>query len=255
MTTPPALNKTMNCVAAVLTVVSGGSVMAQPANSDVPLRVTAASNPYVVDGNHFVVRNHFGDCWRTGFWTPALAAATRVENSSKPIGCFCDPALMPAVVCADQVPKIARLPVMPAPVPVVPLAPVASKVTIPADALFAFDSEALSAAGKTELDALLVKIGALNLEAIVAVGYADRIGSMTYNMALSERRARTIKNYLASTGGIEPGRIFVEGRGETMPVTGDACNNMGPENASNKKLVVCLAPDRRVDVEAVGVPK
>jgi len=228
-------------------------VQAEPAPAPEPLTVISQASPYVVDGSNAVVRSNFGSCWRTGYWTPALAASTKVENSSKPIGCFCDSDLMPAAVCADPVPAVAK--VTPPPVAPALVAPAPSKVTIPADTLFAFDSDDLSVAGKSELNTLISKINKLNLEAIVAVGYTDRIGSMSYNEALSERRALTIKNYLVSAGGVEASRVFIEGRGETMAVTGDACNNMGRENSSNKKLVACLAPDRRVDVEAVGVPK
>lgn len=226
-------------------------VQAEPAPE--PLIVTSQASPYVVDGSNAVVRSNFGLCWRTGYWTPALAASTQVENSSKPIGCFCDADLMPAAVCADPAPAVAQ--VTPPPAVTAPMAPAPSKVTIPADTLFAFDSDELSAAGKTELNTLIAKINGLNLEAIVAVGYTDRIGSMSYNVTLSEHRALTIKNYLVSAGGVEASRIFIEGRGETMAVTGESCNNMGPESFRNKKLVACLAPDRRVDIEAIGIPK
>ena len=44
-----------------------------------------------------------------------------------------------------------------------------------------------------------------------------------------------------------------EGRGETDPVTGDQCKNMGPERKSNTKLVSCLQPDRRVEIEVYPV--
>ena len=43
-----------------------------------------------------------------------------------------------------------------------------------------------------------------------------------------------------------------EGKGETQPVTGDKCKNMGAENGRNKKLVECLQADRRVDIELIG---
>ena len=52
--------------------------------------------------------------------------------------------------------------------------------------------------------------------------------------------------------GIEPNRIYTEGKGEKQPVTGDRCKKMGPEHRSNKKLVACLAPDRRVEIEVIG---
>jgi len=35
-------------------------------------------------------------------------------------------------------------------------------------------------------------------------------------------------------------------------VTGDKCKGLGAESGKNKKLVACLQPDRRVDVEVIG---
>ena len=32
---------------------------------------------YVIDGRGEVATNNFGQCWRTGFWTPAAAAASQ----------------------------------------------------------------------------------------------------------------------------------------------------------------------------------
>src|SRR5205807_2093001 len=50
----------------------------------------------------------------------------------------------------------------------------------------------------------------------------------------------------------EPNRGYTEGKGEKQPVTGDKCKKMGREHRSNKKLVTCLAPDRRVEIEVIG---
>jgi hypothetical protein len=44
--------------------------------------------------------------------------------------------------------------------------------------------------------------------------------------------------------------VQAEGRGETEPVT--QCGKMGPERGNNRKLVSCLQPDRRVEIEVLG---
>ena len=44
--------------------------------------------------------------------------------------------------------------------------------------------------------------------------------------------------------------VKAEGKGESVPVTD--CRKMGAERASNKKLVNCLQPDRRVEIEVFG---
>lgn len=48
-------------------------------------------------------------------------------------------------------------------------------------------------------------------------GYADSIGSTTYNLTLSERRAQAVKNYLIKKG-VEPQRFVARGFGESKPV-------------------------------------
>ncbi len=56
----------------------------------------------------------------------------------------------------------------------------------------------------------------------------------------------------ARAKGADVDRVQAEGKGESDPVTGDQCKNMGRESARNAKLVACLQPDRRVDVELLG---
>ncbi len=230
---------------------------AQTPSTSVQIAPDSIDSPYVIDASRVLVRSGAGSCVRTGFWTAELAAVTKVVGSTKPAGCVCDEGLMSRAVCADPVQPVAdKAPEAAPPVVLPPPPPVlAEKVTIPADALFDFDKAALSNSGKAVLDELLGKLKDLNLEAVVAVGYTDRIGTSAYNLTLSQQRAATVKAYLVNTGGIEASRVFIEGRGETSPVTADSCKQMGKEQAGNRKLVACLAPDRRVDIEAVGVRK
>lgn len=164
-------------------------------------------------------------CWRDAFWTPATANAK------------CDGAL------------VAQAPTPPAPVAPPPPVISSQKVTYQADALFDFDKAVLKPAGKEKLDDLASKIGALNLEVVVATGYTDRIGSDAYNNRLSLRRAQAVKAYLVSKG-IEANRIYTEGKGKRDPVTGGKCTQK-----NRKQLIACLAPDRRVEVEVVGTTR
>jgi OOP family OmpA-OmpF porin len=129
--------------------------------------------------------------------------------------------------------------------------PVAEKVTFAADVLFDFDKSVIKPEGKSKLDDLSGKIRGVNLEVVIAIGHADHIGSDAYNQKLSVRRAESVKAYLVSKG-IEANRVYTEGKGEKQPVTGDKCKKMGREHRSNKKLVECLSPDRRVEIEVIG---
>jgi OOP family OmpA-OmpF porin len=190
--------------------------------------------PYVIDGRGVVARSGTGLCWRTGYWTPALAEQVKDANG-KPLACSCDPDVIAKSKCEPPKPMA-----KPAP------KPVAQKVKLSADALFDFDKATLRPEGMRKLDELAAHIKDINIEVILAVGHADRIGSDAYNQKLSERRAEAVKKYLVSKG-VPMNRIYTEGKGEKMPVTGDKCNGL-----RGKVLISCLQPDRRVEVEVIG---
>lgn len=108
---------------------------------------------------------------------------------------------------------------------------------------------------KSELDKFMAALrkatkarGEVNVSAVVVTGHTDRIGSLKYNMGLSERRAVVVKDYLVSAG-VDQKVIFWEGKAfkQPIPVTKFCDNKM-----KRKQLIECLAPNRRVTVEVVG---
>lgn len=187
---------------------------------------------YVIDQRGYVAKSGFGLCWRTGYWTPAMAIAE------------CDPDLV-----KKEAPKAAPAPAA-KPAAAAPK-PAAKKVTLAADALFDFDKATLRAEGKSKLDKLVGDMKGIALEVIIAVGHADRLGKDAYNQKLSERRAAAVKDYLVGKG-VEANRVYAEGKGEKQPVTGDKC---GKSEKRTKQLIECLQPDRRVDIEVIGTQK
>jgi OOP family OmpA-OmpF porin len=197
----------------------------------------AASGGYVTNSSRQHATGAFGQCVRTGYWSEALAGepCDATPRASAP------PVPPPAPV-AQAAPA-------PAPVVVVPFRPVIEKVTLSSDVLFEFGKATLRDGGKQKLDELAGRIGGANVEEIVAVGHADRIASENYNQKLSEERANAVKGYLTDKG-VSPQLVKAEGKGESQPVTD--CRKMGPERANNRKLVECLQPDRRVEIEVFG---
>jgi OOP family OmpA-OmpF porin len=87
----------------------------------------------------------------------------------------------------------------------------------------------------------------INSASISAEGHTDRFGTNKYNQDLSERRVAAVKAYLVSKG-IDSGTVRTTAKGETQPVTkaGDC------KGAKSAKVIACLQPDRRVEIEVTG---
>ena len=207
-----------------LAFIAATAVMAASAFADsVPASRQATNDNWANGSQEFVWMNGTNElCWRDAYWTPATANAK------------CDGALVAQAPTPPAAPA-------PAPAPQV----TSQKVTYQADTLFDFDKAVLKPSGKEKLDELAEKIKGVNLEVVVATGYTDKIGSDKYNDRLSTRRAEAVKGYLVSKG-VEPSRIYTEGKGKRNPVKTDCAQK------NRKALIACLAPNRRVEVEVVG---
>ncbi len=178
-----------------------------------------------------------GGCVRASYWTPALANAE------------CDPDLVPRAAApapapapqAAPAPAPAPAPVAPAPAPAAKPKPVAEKITFAADVLFDFDKATLKPEGKKKMDELASNVKNMNLEVVIAIGHTDSIGADAYNQKLSVRRAESVKAYMVSKG-IEPNRVYTEGKGEKQPVASNATKDGRQKN-------------RRVEIEVIGTRK
>jgi len=127
---------------------------------------------------------------------------------------------------------------LPAPTPAPARVPVSEKVTFASDALFDFDKSVLRPEGQAKLGELATRQQGLALEAIIATGHTDTVGSDDYNYRLSMRRAEAVKAYFVSRG-TEANRVYVEGKGEKQPVADNATADGRARN-------------RRVQIEVVG---
>jgi peptidoglycan-associated lipoprotein len=81
---------------------------------------------------------------------------------------------------------------------------------------FAFDSYTLDGQAQQTLDrqaALLLRNAAINL---TIEGHTDERGTREYNLALGDRRATAVKDYLVAFG-ISPGRVRTLSYGEERP--------------------------------------
>jgi OOP family OmpA-OmpF porin len=195
---------------------------------------------YLTDTQGNVVRAlGAGVCVRTSDWTPARAIAE------------CDPDLV-----KKPAPKVAPKPKEKAAPPAKKAKPkilnIEEKIELQG---MPFGKAEMTADNKAELDKFLGALrkatkarSEVRIGAVVVTGHTDRIGSLKYNMKLSERRAVVVKDYLVSAG-IDQKVIFWEGKGpkQPIPVTKFCDNKM-----KRKQLIECLSPNRRVTVEVVG---
>jgi OmpA-OmpF porin, OOP family len=223
--------KIAQCIGALVLLVPAFVTHAQPARDK-------SDEGYVTDNRGQHVRNATYLCWHTGYWTPAAAVAE------------CDPDLMPKPPPAASKPPPAVLPSpqaqaapptpKPKPAPATG-APVLQKLTLSAETLFDFDKSVLKQQGRQRLDELATTLATMNVDAVIAVGHTDSIGSDAYNQKLSLRRARAVRDYLASRG-VAADRITAEGKGERQPVAGNSTRQGRAKN-------------RRVEIEVVGTKR
>lgn len=114
--------------------------------------------------------------------------------------------------------------------------------------LFGFDSAELSADARANLDILANSIKTYDNTDVLIIGHTDGIGSATYNMGLSERRARSASTYLASKG-IPSDRILTEGRGLTEPIADNATDE---GRLLNRRVEVLILASEEFRLEAAG---
>jgi OOP family OmpA-OmpF porin len=192
--------------------------------------IKSENQGFLVDSNGgAVVMSGTGLCWHSSEWTPA--------HSSQACG-----GAIQAIATPQAAPiLIAALPPQPEP------KPSSQKTSFSGDALFSFDQAALKPEGKTMLDTLVRQLDGATYDTIAVTGHTDRFGSAEYNQNLSERRARTVKDYLVGQN-VDAARITATGKGETQPVT----KSPDCEGKQSIKVLECLQPDRRVDIEMTG---
>ncbi|MCG6876035.1 MAG: OmpA family protein [Betaproteobacteria bacterium] len=207
---------------AVLGVVSGAA----------GAQTNPAETGYLTDERHAVTTSGVGLCWHTGTG-PAPVSTLQWDPNFVPASAAKAVAPLEPVAVAAVTPE--------------PLKTITERVTLDADTLFDFDQATLRSTGRAALDEFAGKIKGIDPEMITAVGHADRLGSGAYNQRLSEQRAEAVKIYLVSKG-VAPDRMHTEGKGEMQPVTKSGeC-----DGAQSAKVIACLQPDRRVEVEVVG---
>ena len=184
-----------------------------------PAETREATPGYPQDSSNNIIRSGGGDCVRTGYWSPEDATI---------VGCD-------GVTLEVEIEVIEGAPTG-----------LIAAITIPAAALFAFDSDELTAEGKETIEEYRKTLRPELSEAYagIIIGHTDSVGSADYNLGLSKRRAQAVADYLVSTG-VEPEKLRVTGRGKNDPI---ASNDTDAGRAQNRRVeVVVVAEPRALD--------
>ncbi len=94
---------------------------------------------------------------------------------------------------------------------------------------FEFDSSRISKESEAKLDVAVKTLKENPSIQIKIVGHTCSLGTEKYNMGLSLRRAKAVKNYLVSKG-IDAERLSIEGKGENRPIASNDTEEGRKEN-------------------------
>lgn len=104
--------------------------------------------------------------------------------------------------------------------------------------LFEFDKSDLTTESTGTIDRLSKALLSVGIHGAAVEGHTDSTGSDDYNLALSERRAASVKAGL-STAGMEAAQVRATGIGEARPV---ASNETEEGRAQNRRVVIIVTP-------------
>ena len=110
------------------------------------------------------------------------------------------------------------------------------KITFDSGILFDVDRADLKYDSKTELAQLSTILNKYEDTNIMLAGHTDSTGSAEYNYRLSERRARSVADYL-TTQAVKPTRLDAQGFGKDEPV---ADNDTAAGRALNRRVEVAI---------------
>jgi outer membrane protein OmpA-like peptidoglycan-associated protein len=115
-------------------------------------------------------------------------------------------------------------------------------VTFDSGLMFAFDSDVIQGAARSNLDALASSINRYDNSSLVVAGHTDDVGSETYNLGLSQRRAYSAACYLRARG--VDREISTVGLGESEPVATNA-SDYGRQQHRRVDIAIYASPEAR----------
>jgi OOP family OmpA-OmpF porin len=134
-----------------------------------------------------------------------------------------------------------------------PPIPIHETVTLGADTFFDFNKSSLKPAGMAKLDELAAKLRRLgpDVSAVNVAGHTDAIGSVAYNLGLSDRRAASVVDYLVHQG-VNPNIIRAHGYGKSNPI---ASNETAEGRAQNRRVEITIDAMQRAPQAVPQAPQ
>jgi OOP family OmpA-OmpF porin len=189
------------------------------------------SHSYSQNSSGVITRSAFGLCWRSGPWNENDAIAG------------CDGALA-SPIPNPTAPEMANNLTKTAPT----LAITSCNLTfiLSSDQIFAVNKAQLNTAAKRQVDReVLPRLAECkDIESITITGHTDNLGSTHSNQILSEKRAKSVADYLQTKGIITKTKVIGAGSSQAMK----SCN----ATLAHSKLIKCLAPNRRISIETTS---
>jgi len=119
-------------------------------------------------------------------------------------------------------------------------------VEFSSNVLFAFDKSDLSSDSKVNLQKLVTVLDSYPDTDIEVQGHTDSKGSNSYNMSLSERRAKAVTGYLTDKD-ITASRLTTKGFGETAPKYE---NDTESDRAKNRRVEFLITANEKMKADA-----
>lgn len=111
-------------------------------------------------------------------------------------------------------------------------------LNMPSDITFGVNQSGIQPGFYETLNSVAIVLNEFNKTNISVYGHADSTGAADYNMQLSQQRALSVSNYLASQG-VAAGRLQAIGYGETNPI---ADNSTESGRSANRRVEIVIDP-------------
>lgn len=111
-------------------------------------------------------------------------------------------------------------------------------LNMPSDITFAVNESNIQGGFYETMSSVALVLKEFDKTGVSVYGHADASGSDEYNQGLSERRALSVSNYLASQG-VSGDRLRAVGFGESRPI---ADNNSESGRAANRRVEIVIDP-------------